>query len=196
MLRFSACRWSLFFTALLGIAHVAAGPRAALAREPGAVKPALDNAAHWIDSDNGALSLRAYVKEPAIGADESIVLVAEIRNNQARPITILRPFGDPYLAQGAQIKIWNDTERIKYTGPKADYDLTGEAFTTLAAGASVTGTLDLPPRHFAASAKAGGYTVRYDYAYSGDWDQKVAAEGFKDIWRRALCSREIRIERR
>lgn len=157
--------------------------------------PISDLPGQWVSADSGDLSMRAYVKERAVGAADSITLITEIRNNRLQPMTILRPFGDPYLAAGLQVKIWNDKEQIKYSGPTADYDLGREAFITLASGESVTGTIDLPPRNYAGSDRAGDYSVRYDYAYAGDWDQKVAKQGVKHIWRGSICSREVHIKR-
>ncbi|MDB5384360.1 MAG: hypothetical protein JWM11_6 [Planctomycetaceae bacterium] len=146
-------------------------------------------------SDNGDLSLRLRVKSTRIAAKDSIFVIAEIRNNRSGPVTILRPCGDYYSAVAGQIKIWNQDQQIKYTGPKYDYELTAEAFVTLEANKIVTDTLELPVRNFAGSDKAGAYLVRYDYTYSGDWDDTVAKKGVKGIWHGAMCSREVSLQK-
>jgi hypothetical protein len=194
MSKFLMCSGAVLLVALCSA--VALVPMTAFAVKPEAGKALADTPGQWVDCNNGALSIRAHVKESAIGADDGIVLVAQIRNNSGRSITLLRPFGDPYLARGIQIKIWNEERQIRYSGAKADYDLDGAAFMTVAPGASVTGTIDLLPQDFAGIGRAGVYAVRYDYSYSGDWDEKVAKEGVKNIWTGAICSREIAVERK
>ena len=49
--------------------------------------------------------------------------------------------------------------------------------------------------HFAGTGKAGSYTLRYDYAYSGTWDKKVAGESVNGIWHGSICSREIQFKK-
>ncbi len=147
----------------------------------------------WVDSDNGDLSLRLRVKSASVASKDSMVVMASIRNNRLVPVTILRPFGDACFARSVQIKIWGERGRIKYSGAKEDYDLTAKAFVTLAANETVTDTLELTVGHYAGTAKGGRYALRYDYAYSGNWDKTVAGKGIKGIWRGAMCSREIQI---
>ena len=84
---------------------------------------ALDLPGEWVTSDDGDLSLRLRVKSALLATQDSIFVIAAIRNNTARPVTILRPFGDHYLAEAGQIKIWGEQGRIEYIGPVPDYDL-------------------------------------------------------------------------
>jgi hypothetical protein len=175
------------------------------AQKPGAAPPIVatdvspkvpDFPGEWVNSDNGDLSLRLRVKSARIATPDSIVVVAEIRNNRTAPVTILRPFGDSYLAQAVQIKIWGEQGQIKYTGPKLDYDLNAKAFVTIAPKEVVTSTLELPVTNFAGTDKAGAYTLRYDYSYDGGWDKKVASEGVKGIWHGTMCSREVQLRKK
>lgn len=154
-----------------------------------------DSSAEWVDSDNGDLSLRLRVKSARLAAQDSIVVIAEIRNNRQGPVTILRPFGDHYEAVAGGIKIWNEQAKVKYTGATWDYDLDKTSFITLAAKEIVTDTLALTINGFAETGKAGSYAVRYDYSYRGTWDEIVAKQGVKGIWRGAICSREVRVKR-
>ena len=144
----------------------------------------------WVTSDNGDLSIRLSVKSPRIAAKENISLVAQIRNNGTSPVTVLRPFGE-LEAEGFYLKIWGKDGRIKYTGPQLDYDLDAKAFVTLGAGEIVTDTLEVSADNFAGIDQAGLYTLRFDYRYDGTWDETVAREGVKDIWRGWMCSREV-----
>lgn len=150
----------------------------------------------WVNSDNGDLSLRLRVKSARLATQDSMIVIAEIRNNRQGPVTVLRPFGDPYFAKAVQIKIWGAQIQDKYSGPKLDYDLNAKAFVTLGANEIVIDTLELPVHDFAGTDKAGTYTLRFDYAYSGTWDKKVASEGVKEIWHGAMCSREIQLQKK
>ncbi|MCY2967133.1 MAG: hypothetical protein NT069_26430, partial [Planctomycetota bacterium] len=161
-----------------------------------ATPQAPDSPGEWVDSDNGDLSLRLRVKSGRLATQDSIVVIAAIRNNRQGPVTILRPFGDQYEARASGLKIWSEQGRVKYTGPTWDYDLNKTAFITLVAEEIVTDTLELPVRDFLETGKAGRYTLRYDYAYRGTWDKKVADEGVKGIWHGTICSREVPLKKR
>ena len=104
----------------------------------------------------------------------------------------MRPFGE-LEAEGYYLKIWGKDGRVEYTGPELDYDLDASAFVTLGAGETVTDTLELSHDNFAGIDQAGSYTLRFDYRYDGTWDETVAREGVKDIWRGWMCSREVTI---
>ncbi|MFN0128598.1 MAG: hypothetical protein ACKV19_18150 [Verrucomicrobiales bacterium] len=154
-----------------------------------------DSPADWVNSDRGDLSLRLSVKSECLATQDSIVLIASIRNNSAEAVTILRPFGDAYRARAGQIKIWSEQGQVKYTGGKYDYDLGKESVITLEAKEVVTDTLELAVHEFADTGKAGNYAVRYDYEYRGDWDKKVSDEGAKGIWHGTICSREVHLKK-
>lgn len=151
--------------------------------------------AEWMTSADGDLSLRLRVKSARIAAKDSIFVIAEIRNDRKAPLTILRPFGDA-LADVGKINLWDQESRIEYSGPKCDYDLNAKAFVTLGVGEIVTNTLELSVQDFPGSDKPGAYVVRYDYEYSGAWDQKVASEGVKQIWHGAVTSREVPLQKK
>jgi len=150
-----------------------------------------------VTSDNGDLSLRLRVKSARLATQDSIFVIAEIRNNRTVPVTILRPFiGNLQLATHAsQLKISGEHGQIEYKGPIADYELNGSAFITLAAKEITAATLELTVRDFAETGKAGNYAVRYDYSYSGEGEKNVAGEGVKGIWHGAISSREIQLKK-
>ena len=157
-----------------------------------------DSPGEWVGSDNGDLSLRLRVKSARLAAQDSIFVIAEIRNNRTEPVTILRPFiGNIQLvAHASQLKIWGEHGQIEYNGPIADYELNKSAFITLAAKEIATETLELTISDFAETGKAGTYAVRYDYSYSGEGEKKVADEGVKGIWHGSICSREVQVKRK
>ena len=146
-------------------------------------------------SDNGDLSLRLRVKSALLATQDSIFVIAEIRNNRAAPVTILRPFGDQYLAEAGQIKIWGEQGRIEYIGPVPDYDLNKTSFITREAKEIAADTLELPVRNFAQTGMAGNYAVRYVYSYQGMSEKEVANKGIKGIWHGAICSREVQLKK-
>ena len=155
-----------------------------------------DSPGEWETSGNGDLSLRLRVKSARLATQESIVVIAEMRNNRQGPVTILRPFGwHQLIAHASQLKIWGEQGQIKYKGPIADYELDKASFITLAAKEITTDTLELTVSDFAATGKAGNYAVRYDYSYSGEGEKKVADEGVKGIWRGTICSREVQLKK-
>lgn len=159
-------------------------------------QPIPGRAGDWVDSDNGDLSLRLGVESTRVAAQENIVVIAEIRNNRNRPITILRPFVYPYSGSVGQISIWDEQETmIKYTGPKYDFDLNAEAFVTLEPMGTTSAKLELSIANHAGTEKPGNYTVRANYSYDGEWDERVAKQGVQDIWRGAICSREVRLKK-
>ena len=153
--------------------------------------PATGPPGQWVNSDNGDLSIRLSIKSPRIAAQENVSVIAQIRNNRTSPVTILRPFGDRYDGESVYLKIWGKDGRIKYTGPEFDYVLDAKAFVTLGPGETATDTLELSNENFAGLDQAGTYTLRYDYRYEGAWDETVAREGVKDVWRGWMCSREV-----
>ncbi|MFN0125707.1 MAG: hypothetical protein ACKV19_03350 [Verrucomicrobiales bacterium] len=172
----------------VGIANLAAGQSKLTPQAP-------DSPANWVDSDNGDLSLRLSVKSECLATQETIVVIASIRNNSAQPLTILRPFGDQFEALAGQTKIWSAQGHVKYTGPTWDYVVNKTAFITLNPKEIATDTLDLSVSDFAETAKAGNYAVRYDYEYRGTWDKTVADEGVKGIWHGTICSREVQLKK-
>ena len=100
---------------------------------------------------------------------------------------------DRVAGRGGQIKIWNAHGRIEYSGPESDYVLNAKAFVTIGPNEIVTEIIELSKDHFAGTGQAGTYTLRYDYAYDGTWDETVAREGVKGVWRGRISSREIQL---
>lgn len=151
----------------------------------------------WVAADDGRLSLRFSVSPRRWKAKEGILVAAEIRNNSQQKITILRPFGDDYAALAVGIRIWDGHGQIRYTGPNRSYVIGAAAFVVIGSGETVQDKLELTIDNFAGIEPAGTYTMRYDYSYSGQWDTTAAAgnSGIKDIWRGAICSREIQVVR-
>lgn len=155
-----------------------------------------DSSAEWVDSDNGDLSLRLRVKSALLTTQDSIFVIAEIRNNRQDSVTILHPCGPlQLLAHASQIKIWGEQGQIKYIGPIADYELNKTSFITLEAKQIATETLELSVADFAETVKAGTYAVRYDYSYSGEGKEKLANEGVQGIWHGRISSREVQLKK-
>lgn len=151
----------------------------------------------WVVSDDGLLSLRLSMVSQAVPTAEPIQVVAQLRNAGSSPITVLRPFGDWYVAEAIGMKIWDEERRIQYTGPNATYVIGADAFAVLDPGEIVEDRLDLSIDSFAGIRRREIYTVRYDYSYDGQWDKAGAAgnSGIRDAWRGTISSREVQVVR-
>jgi hypothetical protein len=79
-----------------------------------------DSPAEWVSSDNGELSLRLRVKSERLAIQDSIVVIASIRNNTAEPMTILRPSPKLRFVKGVRanhfICRWSKYHRVHGTG--------------------------------------------------------------------------------
>jgi hypothetical protein len=151
----------------------------------------------WVTSDDGKLALRLSVISQSVRANESIHVAAEIRNNGAQRISVLRPFGDNYAARAVGMKIWDSQRQIRYTGPNESYVVGSGGFAIIKPGEIVEDKLELTIDNFAGTEGRGRYTLRYDYSYNGQWDTTAAAgtSGIRDAWRGTLSSREVQVVR-
>ena len=94
----------------------------------------------------------------------SIKITAQIRNNGQAPITMLRPFGDSYLAKAVGIKIWDHKHRIRYSGPNVTYVIDADAFAVVEPGETSEDRIELSTDNFAGIEARGTYYLRYDYS--------------------------------
>jgi hypothetical protein len=150
---------------------------------------------HWVASDNNLLALRCYAEKPHIARGESIRLIVEVRNEDTKPITVLRPSGDWFAAQTSGLKLWNADRRLKYAGPIPTYVVGAGGFVTLAPGERHKDTLELHVDNFPGNERAGRYTLRFDYSYYGQWDVYAEKGGVTNAWRGHICSREFQVDR-
>lgn len=188
-----------FMVLWMAIAASGCGPRS----EPSATPQALPEseptraAPAWVRSDDRAIAMRLSVGSPSVDANEHFQLIAEFRNDSLRPVTVLRPFGDWYLASAVGIKVWNADRRIDYSGPQMTYVIGADAFAVMAPGETIQGKIDMIAENYLGIDKQGTYMLRYDYQYDGRWDTTAAAggSGIKDAWRGTIVSREVKINR-
>ena len=185
-------------TVILVLSSIAAvsSPEAAPADEP--PSKVLPSAVHWVDTDCGLLALRLSTSAQTVTKGVPIKITAQIRNTGKMPITVLRPFGDWFLAKAAGIKIWDDKRRIRYSGPTPGYVIGADAFAVLAPGATIEDHIELTTDNFAGIETPGTYTFRYDYSYDGRWDDTAAAgeSGIRGAWRGTISSREVQVTRK
>ena len=168
-----------------------ASPMVALGDEPPTKE--LPDAVQWVDSDDGSLALRLSVASLTVAADADIEITAQIRNTSGRPITVLLPFGDWYVAEASGIKIWNKKRRLRYTGATPDYVVGKDGFAVVAPGETIEDKIKLTAANFAGLEELGMYALRYDYRYDGGWD---ATAGIRGAWRGKVSSREVHVSRK
>lgn len=127
--------------------------------------------------------------------NESFVVVAEIENRSSERLTILRPFGDDFIAVSHGIEIRNAQDKLAYTGAQRTYVIGAGGFATLEPGESVEDNRELPIDNYAGIEKAGRYTLQYYYSYGGEWDATAAKGGIRDAWRGWIPSGDVEIIR-
>lgn len=152
-------------------------------------------ASDWVVSEDRQLALRLSVDSTTVKGSEPFVIVAELRNEGAAPVNVIRPFGDWYLAEASGLKIWSREKRIEYSGPTPGYVIGESAFAKIQPGEVVRDTLKVLPENFAGLELAGMYVLRYDYSYEGMWDTLVMGK-HTNIWRGQIASREERVVRK
>lgn len=146
-------------------------------------------------SRDGELALRFRAQSHFVKTDESFVVVAEIENRSSERLTILRPFGDDFIAASHGIELRNAQGKLAYTGAQRSYAIGAGGFATLEPGESVEDKLELPIDNYARIEDAGRYTLQYDYSYSGEWDTTAAKGGIQDAWRGWIRSGDVEILR-
>lgn len=189
--------------AILSIATFASGCDVAGPTSPTPIRVeesapgSLPGAVQWVDSDDGLVALRLLVPSRKLAADSPIQVTAQLRNTGQSPITVLRPFGDSYVAKAVGMKIWDDQSRIRYTGPNVTYVIGANAFAVVGPGETIEDQLELTIDNFAGIEAPGTYTLRYDYSYDGQWDATAARgnSGIRDAWRGTISSREVQLLR-
>lgn len=121
----------------------------------------------WKDSGDGKVRVCFVVDKTTFAAKETIVVRCALRNHTDKPLTILRPFGDPFYAHSAGIAILGPDGPITYKGPMKDYILGAASFVELPSHSVVEETLDLPKDCFPGLGKPGLYAIHYRFVSSG-----------------------------
>jgi len=115
----------------------------------------------WQDSPDGKLSACMTVGKTNFSAGDKIAIHCGVRNNTDKPITIFRPFGDPYdLYSG--VTIWGPHGPVAYAGRQPDdYIFGASSFVELQGRSAVEGNLQLSADVFPGLNSSGLYTIRY-----------------------------------
>lgn len=146
-------------------------------------------------SRDGKLSLRFRAQSHSVQKNESFAVVAAIENRSSEKLTILRPFGDDFIAVSHGIEIRNAQGKLAYTGAQRSYAIGAGGFATLEPGESIEDKLELLIDNYAGIEIAGRYTLQYDYSYSGEWDTTAAKGGIQNAWRGWMRSGDVEILR-
>jgi hypothetical protein len=117
----------------------------------------------WKDSQDGKVSVCFAVDKTTFGAEEKITVRCAIKNLSDKPLTILRPFGDPFYAHSSGFTILGPDGAISYRGPMKEYMLGTASFLELPAHTVVDETIELPADVFPGLRKVGLYTIGYQF---------------------------------
>ncbi len=131
----------------------------------------------WSNSPDGKISICFAVEKTTFGTKETISVRCAVRNNTKDPITILRPFGDPFYAHSSGLTILGPDGAISYRGAMKAYQLGLQAFMELPAQTVREESLTLPAEIFPGLGKAGLYKIGYRFM-SGNYPKEPAPANF------------------
>jgi hypothetical protein len=95
------------------------------------------SASGWSTSEDGELSLRIVTAHGPISADEPVWVLAKVRNDSDETLTVLKPFGDQYMAEASGFEITGAEGKVEYSGDTPSDMLGADAFTYLVPGESM-----------------------------------------------------------
>ncbi len=121
----------------------------------------------WKDSQDGKVSICFAVDRTTFTTKETVKLRCAIKNLGDKPLTILRPFGDPFYAFSEGLAILGPDGAIPYRGPMKNYMLGTSSFIELRAHTVVDETVELPADAFPGLSKVGLYTIGYRFRSGG-----------------------------
>ncbi len=185
--------WTSFLTCTI-MALVGILPTGGCRPEP---TPVAEEETPWATSEDGVVSLRLFVEAKTIERNEPIVLIAELRNNSEQAVSVLRPFGDWYVAVSTGVDLHGPDGVLRYTGPTLEYQLDTSAFARVPAGQSIRDRLELSPSSYAGSDAPGQYRVVFTYDDTASHRNLATELKFKDFWKgQELRSHQVSIEKR
>lgn len=151
------------------------------------------NSSEWAAADDGKLSLRLLALQSPLVPQAPLVVLVELRNDSRGAMNVLRPCGDPYLAEGAWVKIEGPLGPIRYSGPVPSYAIGRGAFETMKSGQIIRDILVLPVATFAGSDKEGEYTITFHYQPSPRYQQTATRPSIdkKDLWTGQIQSKAV-----
>jgi hypothetical protein len=121
----------------------------------------------WKKSEDGKVSICFAVNKTSFSSKEAITVRCALRNRTEKPLTILRPFSDPYYAFSAGLTILSPYGKLSYSGPWKEYMRGTGSFVELPAHTVIDETIALPGNLFPGIEKAGLYTIDYNFVSDG-----------------------------
>jgi hypothetical protein len=145
-------------------------------------------ATDWAASGDGVLSLRLLVPDAEVR--NTIVVLAELRNNRDKWVHVERPFRGQY----ATIEIRGPDGRICYSGGVPTYVIGKLPYSTLSGSRWVIRdrlwfTLD----RYAGDSPPGRYEIVFTYAGAPQDDRKHATPGKAPVWMGQIRSEPITV---
>lgn len=135
----------------------------------------------WIKSKDGSVIFRLLGRAVAIDKTEPIVVFAEICNNTKKTISLLKPFGDDYLARCVNVQLTGPMGRVRHEVVRYEYALGSGAFVSLAPGETFRDRLELRIAEFPGSKLGGDYKIGYTYTFNQSYRDRAKALKFKNI---------------
>jgi len=131
----------------------------------------------WHDAPDGKLSACLTVGKTNFSAGDKIAIYCTIRNNTDKPITIFRPFGDPFDSY-AGVTVLGPHGPVAYAGRQLDdYILGASSFVELQGRTAMEGKLQLSGDVFPGLNSGGLYTIRYVF------ESKLEYNAPENFWR-------------
>ena len=151
----------------------------------------------WATSEDGALSYRLMVPKAPATAEDPMLFLAELRNNTDKPINVLRPLRDHYLAYYI-LELVGPDGPLEYTGPDVSHTLDEQAFMALPPDHVDRGDIELSVYYFAGSDKPGRYTIKCPYEVVNYFRELASRSSYDmpDLWVGEIVSESITIEQR
>jgi len=145
----------------------------------------------WAASEDGLLSIRLCSLQKSYPRGAPFILVAELRNDSKKSVTVQQPFDDDYAARAGEVKMDGPKGRIKYIGENIDRIPPPFSTMRLLSGKMVEGRLELRTWDHDSLDVPGTFQVTYAYS-SGEWQGENQPQ---DYWQGSIKTGAIKIVR-
>jgi hypothetical protein len=143
----------------------------------------------WVGSPDGKLSASLVVDKTTFSTGEDIFVRCAVRNDTDGPLTILRPFGDPFYAHSTGLCVLGPNGEVRYSGPMKEYVLGTGSFYELRGQTIIDERLELPKNRLPGLGASGLYKIQYIYQSSG----YPKSPKPRNLWEGRILTRPVHI---